>query len=776
MIISRNWLNEWVDLKDISDEILLKTLNSIGLEVDNYSKITIPNGVVVGYVKSKVKHENSDHLNVCEVDIGSQVLQIVCGAKNVAPNQYVPVATIGTTMPNGLEIKKSKLRGVDSNGMICSSSELGLAKTNDGIMVLDDSIGELKLGTELALYPLLNDSFIEIELTANRGDCLSIHGIARDLSAALNLSMREKVVFHEPENLLGIGRILTIKTDEKIKSNFQFKAISVKQQVIMPLIINLRLASVGIKKQDEIENFLEYATHSTGVLFRAYDVKKLPTIDEKLAIEIKENNDFYTISSNDKIMSYAGVYQTDIAKTDEQSRYIIIEANYNDPEQISIAINKHKDINKDEHSYRSTRGSEPDLNFGLNYLFNMFSHINTITAYAGSHQILSHTEPKIATFSLDEIYKMIGEEIPKNEIIKILKKLDFEVNFNTEQKLMNVKIPKFRHDIANSHDICEEIIRMVGIDNIAGKPLQFIESNRINSALIEYKNKTNLRKKAVANGFFECISYIFDNSKELTDLGFLECKAKIINPINNELNTLRPTIINHLLKVASNNIKNYKKSIRLFEIGKVFNQDAKELEKLSIIHSGLLSDIMLSSGVKPSPVSFLKFASSIQNIIGKFSLEPRDDIKFLSSFEQANIIQNGKIIGFLGRVDINYENKLDLPTTYICEIDFEKICFDIKIAKEYSKQPAVSRDLTILIPNEMRFSTVKSTLLDKINISQLKEFIPIDIYKDSSLQDKYSLSLKFTFQDMQNSLTDEQVNIFMDNILKVLNDIGINLR
>jgi len=187
MIISRNWLSEWLDISGVTSETLLKTLNSIGLEVDSFKEIRVPKNIVVGYVKSKIKHENAEKLSVCQVDVGGETLQIVCGAKNVEAGQYVAVSLIGAVLPNGLEIKPAKLRGVESFGMICSATELGLAKTNDGIMVLDSSIGELVLGKELREYEIFNDDLIEIELTANRGDCLSILGMARDRGAALDL-------------------------------------------------------------------------------------------------------------------------------------------------------------------------------------------------------------------------------------------------------------------------------------------------------------------------------------------------------------------------------------------------------------------------------------------------------------------------------------------------------------------------------------------------------------------------------------------------------------
>lgn len=206
MIISKKWLNEIIDLSNFSTEQICQKLNSIGLEVDSCTNIKVPNNIVVGYVKSCVKHENSDHLHVCEVDVGDKILQIVCGAKNATADIYVAVAMVGAVMPNGLEIKEAKLRGVQSSGMLCSSTELGFPKINDGIMILDDSIGELVLGKALNEFDIFDDDIIEIELTPNRGDCLSIYGIARDLSCALDLILRDEKAINEDDRQLGIGR------------------------------------------------------------------------------------------------------------------------------------------------------------------------------------------------------------------------------------------------------------------------------------------------------------------------------------------------------------------------------------------------------------------------------------------------------------------------------------------------------------------------------------------------------------------------------------------
>lgn len=778
MIISRNWLNEFIDISNISTELICEKLNSIGLEVDSLNKIRMPEKIVVGYVKSCVNHENSDHLHVCEVDVGSEVLQIVCGAPNVAEGQYVACALVGAVMPNGLEIKTAKLRGVESNGMLCSSSELGLPKLNDGLILLDSSIGELTLGKSLSEFSIFNDDIIEVELTPNRGDCLSLNGVARDLSVALDIAMKERLPREEEEKLLGIGRLLSVHCDEKICGAFLYKAVDLKEKLDSSLKISLRLAYIGSSKTHPIEKALEYATHATGVIFRAYDYHKIAkTEDEKISIHIKtEPNGSYGVYSSGVCLGQAGIYQTDAAKVSDETKTFIIEASYTFPDIIAAAIGEDKNQKKDEASYRSSRGSEPRLSFGMDLLFDIFAKNKKVSPYAGAQQVVLEREQVIVNFDCNELCDMIGAEIPRNDIVKILKKLGFDVTFNVEQEHIYARVPFYRHDILNTHDVCEEIVRIVGIDNIPSKPLKFEENNRINSTFESYKNAKNLRQKAANAGFFECVHYIFDDPNELSFLGFKPCEAEILNPINSELAVLKPTLINHLLSSCERNIKNSKKSVRLFEYGNVFSVSGEQGSRFSLLASGLVNEPTLLNGAKPKDIDFLTFAGLVQSIIGKFSLEKSTDIAFLSEFEQAKIVQNGVQIGFIGRVHLNVEKRRDLPRTYVCELDFAKMKFGELVAKPYSKFPSVSRDLSIMIDKSLDYLEVKKCI-ESLNLGILKEFLPVDIYKDESFGDKVSLTIKFIFQDMQKTLEDEEINAIMDKILNSINEkLGVGLR
>ncbi len=771
MIITKSWLSDWLDFEDKSLDDIAHTLNSIGIEVDRICTLKVPDKIVVGFVKEKVKHENSDKLSICQVDVGNEILQIVCGAQNVAQGQFVAVALKGALMPNGMEIKEAKLRGVDSCGMLCSSTELGFEKINDGIMLLDDSIGELELGKALNSYEIFNDGLIEVELTPNRGDCLSIYGIARDLAAALNL--KEKLPFKEGENVLGIGRILRLSAEKELNSLYNYRAIELKEKIQTNLLISLRLAQVENLGKNPIENLLNYATHSTGVLFNAYDLDSFYKENEEFTLNlVKEAQGETKVSCQDELLSVSGIYQEEKFKSKEDSKIIIIEANYTDPMIIADAKMSYKKQD-DQTIYRSFRGSEPKLNLGMDFLLSVLEKNPNLIIYSSSQQIITNKELPNIAISIESISKTIGQEVDKDEVLKILKKLGFELILSADG-LVNVKAPMHRPDIKNLADICEEVVRIIGIDNIASKGLEFVEKNRLNSTYKNYKELVELRKKAVANGYFESLHYVLDNEEELKSLGFNPIKLKLINPITAELNTLRTTLLNHLLNAASLNAKNSKKIIKLFELGVVFGSNNEELNHIAFVHSGYKEEPKISNKAKPELANFYDFLLDLKNIIGDFKLKAtKYDI--LSPYEQADIYLKDLKIGFAGRLHLKIENERDLLKTYVCELDLNLIKQHFKLAKPYSKFPSISRDLSILIPKGFEYEKIKNCI-EELDLENLENFRLVDLYSDASLENFYSLTLKFVFRDMNKTLEETQVAEYIDKILQSFKEMGLELR
>ena len=590
--------------------------------------------------------------------------------------------------------------------------------------------------------------------------------------------MKDSHENEDSENLLGIGRIASVRTEDKVNGSFLYKAFELKNALSENLLTRLRLALIDCQKTNLVERLLEYATFCTGVLFRAYDHAKLVGEGEKAVFDIKNGeNGECVVFCEDKNLGVAGIYQSDEARVDEGSKVILVEASYVKPDVVSKAIFENKNLPKGDQVYRSSRGSEPNLAYGADYLFKrLASFKDSLSLFAGSQQSLLNTEPITLSISLGELKNMIGQEVARNDVVKILKKLGFEIAVNVEQESFNVKVPLFRHDIVNSHDICEEIVRIIGIDNIASTPLNFSEKNRLNKTYFDYKNALNLRHRAASNGFFESVHYVFDSLDELSELNFKPCKIKILNPINNELNTLRPALVNHLLSSSEKNIKNSKRSVRLFELGEVFDENANQGLNLGFVVSGLLKEPTLINGAKGEEANFYAFAAMVQNVIGKFELKPCREISYLSPYEQAHIYQNGEKIGYIGRVDARVEAKRDLPKTYVCEIDFAKLKFEPILAAPYSKFQSTTRDLSLIVPENFEAGRIYECIRG-LNLKELKEFLPVDIYKDAKLNGAISLSLKFTFQDMEKTLEDDDINALMDKILSELKEkLNIGIR
>jgi len=772
MIITRTWIEEFIDIKDISSDDICKTLNSIGLEVDSLEQVSIAANIVVGKVLEKVKHPDADKLNICQVDIGTETVQIVCGAKNVDAGQFVPVATVGCELSADFKIKKAKLRGVESNGMICSSTELGLAKLNDGILELDDSIGELIIGKELLNYKLLNDDIIEIELTANRGDCLSINGVARELSAYYNIPLNtfEKKVVHKEQ---GIGQILDIKANN-IDASLTFKAVDLKD-FKLNLMTKLRTGIIGkYEENNDIKNTLTYATHCTGVILNAYEKNKAKDENNLSLLEIKKDeNGFDTIYGKEELSTIC----IDHKKIDNSDTTFIIEASYLNPEKLSMQVFETK-ATTGEIYYRTSRGSEPDIFYGIDYLTTFLSTLGAKVC-RGRKSFVEDSEKITLDVAIEKVNAIIGQDIPELEVERILSSLGFEVK-DVLNDILNVKIPFFRHDIKNIADVTEEIVRIIGIDNIQAKPMAIDEVNRINHTTYDLIKKNKLRAKACENGFDETLTYVFASRESLKKYSFPVVKEEleILNPIAKELNTFRTTIVLNLIEACANNYKIGAKATSFFEIGTIFDENRNESRKISFIQTGACEQEDVTNSGKPVNIDLFKFAKKILNTIGKFDLEPMINIDndFIHPYQNANVIIDGNIIGYISKVHPSVCEDYSLSDTFVAEINFEAIKNDLVKTTSYSKFQASKKDLSIITPKTLEYKKIKD-VINSLNDSNIKQYNLIDLYSDESLGESESLTIRFVLQNDKKTMEEEDITASMNNILEALDTkLSIGLR
>ena len=772
MIITRSWLEEFIDISKIPTDDICKTLNAIGFEVDSLERISIAPKVVIGKVLEKEKHPDADKLNICQVDLGTHQVQIVCGAKNVEAGQFVPVATVGCDLGNNFVIKEAKLRGVESNGMICSATELGLPKLNDGILELDDSIGELVLGKELKEYSKLNDDIIEIGLTANRGDCLSINGIVRELSAFYSIVLIEcdkKINY----NKLGIGQLLEIECDKHIDSSLSFIVIDFSD-FKLNVLQKLRTAIIGkFQENNDVKNILTYTTHTTGVILNAYSKEKTIKGENLNIMYIKKDELGFDNIYGTEQLSKICVEHNEIEINDTN---FIIEASYINPELISKKVFDAK-IKTGEVYYKASRGSEPNIDYGINYLSTLVSKSGA-SIYGGCETFVEDKEKLTLDISVNKINAIIGQEIPKIEIERILVSLGFGVK--DIGSILVIKVPYYRHDIKNIADITEEIVRIIGIDNIIAKPLQIDEVNRVNKTSNDLIKKNKLRFKAIENGFYETLTYVFCSKENLEKYNFKTVKdeLELINPIVKELNTYRTTILLNLVEACANNFKVGGKSTAFFEIGTIFDENRAESKKISFIQSGSAELEDFTNAGKPKNIDFFSFSKKILNTIGKFDLEPMTQIDnlFIHPYQNANVLIDGKVVGYICKLHPSVCTDFDLNDTFIAEIDFEAIKNDIIKTSSYSKFQSSKKDLTIIVPKSLEYKEIKK-VINSLNNSNIKQFNLIDIYHDEKLGENESLTIRFVLQNDEKTMEEEDITTTMNSILEALNNkLSIGLR
>ncbi len=754
MKLSVNDLSVFVDApKDITK--LCEDLSRLGLEVESSIPCVAPKNVVVGKVLEKAPHKNAEKLSVCQVGVGKEVLQIVCGAKNVAPNQFVPVALNGALI-GSTTIAKTELRGVESYGMICSSNELGFPKINDGILELDESVGELVLGKGLNEYAPFNTHVLEISLTPNRGDCLSVLGIAREISAFYHTPLKPiKALNFTPKSDL-----ITLCVGENIESHLAYYLIC-NHSLKTPLNIKLSLAHNNALSENDLNNFIEFSAHFSGVVMNAYSLDATP-ID--LSVKNDENN-LESVYINHQKRSTIAIKHQD---QKDLSEYLLLEASYTDPISLSLKLHalKDKTLQKDNALiYRSARGSNPNLSDGLNFLS---AHLKA--AILESKQTKHVLKDRTLEFKLEDITEILGLAIEEETIQSILKNLGFKVSAkvsNSKPQILEVVAPNFRHDIKTIQDIAEEILRFVGIGNLVSKPLNCISNKNSNPHYDTHRFFENLKHKALACGFKEVIHYVFYSKEKQQKLGFevLEDPLELQNPITTELNTLRTSLVCGLLDASLRNKNLGFKSIALYEKGSVYNSKREEIQKLGFLASGLQKKESYPNA-KGKAWDFYSFAECVSKVIGDFSLEKlTTQTPINHPYQSAKIIQNHKIIGVIAKIHPKVIQELDLFESYYAEIDASKLKRPAMLLKPFSIYPSSVRDLTLIIDENTAFSNIKKALKDA-KIPNLSEILPLDIFKESN--NSIALSVRCVIHSLEKTLNDEEVNSAVQKALEIL--------
>ena len=784
MKISYNWLKELVDF-DMEPQDLCKMLTFLGVETTVVGGGTNWSGVITAKVLDRQKHPNSDHLSICKVNDGTKDYQIVCGAPNVAAGQTIPLALIGAVLPGDFTIKASKIRGVSSEGMICSKEELGLEESSDGIMVLDE---KTPLGKKLEDVLEKQDTILEIEITTNRGDCLSHWGVAREIAAKLQKIVTLptlKTAKYTEKNLVDVK-------DKDLCTRYIGCHITGVKIAPSPEWMRVKLESCGVKSINNVVDITNYvmlelgqplhafdATTLSGgkvVVRRANDGEKLATLDGKIH-ELDKNN--LVIADGSKALAIAGVIGGQSSSITDATTEVFLEAAVFNPGSVRKTARK-LNISTDA-SYRYERGTSWEVAEMASW-----RALNLITELAGgrleTREDYNSPDNKKAVINLrvERVEKLLGYAVDEKTIANILRFLGIEISSKVQNVLI-AEVPSYRNDIKEEVDLIEEIARVDGYEKI---PMD------IDSGISSTEQKSDKLTKQITNslvglGFCEAMNYSFAEIKDLDKL-HLKYTYKIANPISKENEVLRPSLLTGLMKNFDFNIGQATTDIKLFEVGKIFD-DKGERRVLGILMSGPVWQPWWKwESSKQNPNFDFYFASGIiSNILPskEFTIaENRTPAKYYHPGKTAAIVYHGKVVGQFGvlRPDV-VENTND--EVIYAEIEIESIEKNYKnkinAYEHVAKFPAVKRDISVVADKSIKFEKIEKIIKHVMKDGGiLKDWSLFSVYESEKLgADKISYSFRLTYRHNDKTLNDTEVNKDIAILLEKWNkDLGISLR
>jgi phenylalanyl-tRNA synthetase beta chain len=806
MRISYNWLKQFIKI-DLKSEETSAILTDLGLEVEVVEKYQSVKGglegVVVGHILRCEKHPDADRLNITTVDLGKGMpVQIVCGAANVATGQKVPVATIGTKLfdKDGVEfeIKKGKIRGQESHGMICAEDELGLGTGHDGIMVLDD---KLKPGTPCAtVFNIENDEVFEIGLTPNRADAMSHYGVARDLRASL-LQKNSNIELITPSvSTFRIDkRILKIDVDVKdSKLAPRYCGVTLSGLTVKPSPewLQNRLKAIGLTPKNNIVDVTNYILHDLGQPLHAFDAAK---INGKIIVQnVAAGTKFTTLDDVERTLHeedlmicdekgplcIAGVFGGKGSGVTETTNSIFLESAYFNPVSIRKSAKRHA-LNTDA-SFRFERGIDPTITeFALKRAALL---IKEVAGGEITSDIIDIYPKAIEDFRVflhfDKANKLIGQELSKETIKKILASLDIKVTTVSDAGL-GLVIPSYRVDVQREVDVIEEILRVYGYNNINfTKKLNATVSNSARTE--DYKVQNIVAAQLNANGFHEMManSLTTPDYVKLSVILKEEYNVMMLNPLSNDLSAMRQSLLFSGLEAVSYNINRRNGDLKLFEFGKTYHKlpsGYDEPKHLTLFVSGNRSEESWTGAQKPTDFFLFKgYISSILERLGISKIQNKPVASDVFAEGLALACGNDTLVEFgtvkksiLKHFDIKQEVFFaDFNWNLILKLIGSKIKFT-----DIPKYPEVRRDLALLVDESVAFDAIYA-IARQTEKSLLKDVNLFDVYQGKNLPEgKKSYAVSFTLQDNSKTLTDEQIDKIMGKLQKNMeSELGASLR
>ena len=807
MKVSYNWLKQYLSLNLSATEIS-KHLTSIGLEVEAVEKVESVKGglkgVVVGQVLTKVQHPNADRLSLTTVDVGKKnPLQIVCGAPNVNVGQKVPVATVGTILYNktgSLEIKKSKIRGEFSMGMICAEDEMGVGENHEGIMILDD---KAKIGTCAAEYFNIEfDIVFEIGLTPNRSDAMGHIGVARDLMAELNhkgakLQMCIPMVDAFKESNSSKTIKVEVK-DSNLCPRYSGVSISGVKVAESPVWLQNKLKAISLSPINNIVDVTNYVLHETGQPLHAFDIAKIQ--DNKIVVRtLKDKTKFTTLdeierklSSNDlmicdarKPLCIAGVFGGIESGISEKTTDVFLESAYFNAVSIRKTAKRHT-LSTDA-SFHFERGCDPNITV---YALKRASLLIQDIAGGEIASEITDTYPKkIEHFKVDlnfaRMDTLIGEKINRDIVKSILTDLEIEIKEETKGGL-SLLVPPFRSDVQREVDVIEEILRIYGYNTVAISP-------KLNSS-ITYANKINpeqIRNRISdllsSNGFYESMNNSITKAKYTKFITGLKTNqnVELLNPLSNDLNTMRQSLLFGALENIAYNNNRQQLDIKFFEFGKTYHKVKgyyKEKQHLFLVSSG--RKMNESWNRLNDKVDFFFIKEKVKHVLNSLGIvNTKSEPIILSELSQGLMYTfKKKSLVYFGRVNSKICKAFDVKSeVFIADFNWDLILELVGHNKTHykplNKFPKVRRDLSLLIDKNISFAELKKIAISTDN-NILKSVNLFDVYEGNKLpKDKKSYALSFFMEDETKTLTDKYIDKVMGKLIKSFKDkVGAEIR
>ena len=788
MILSTNFLKDYIDLDENLDiKKIAEDMTSVGNEYDSAEKLVPATNLVIGKIIECKPHPDSDHLNLCKVDIGSEVLDIVCGAPNAREGIKVIVAKVGAELPE-ITIKKGNIRGQESNGMLCALYEIGIDKKflseadKNGICELPE---DAPIGEDPVKYLKLDDNVIDFELTANRGDLLSILGMAYEVGAIYDKNVRTPDLTHS-ESGNDVNNEFNVKVETDNCSLFLAKIAKDVKIKESPDFIKNRLIASGIRPINNVVDISNYVMLELGQPLHFYDYERLGnTILVRMA---KKDEPLKTLDGQDRSLSEEDIVITDgntpvglagvmgglTTEVEEDTKNVVIEAAIFDSVKVRKTSNK---ILRSEASNRFEKGLDPARTYmAIERACKLLEEYADATIATGTVKYdKTENKEKEIEIRYDFINRVLGTEIPKEDILNTFRKLKFEAIDKGD--LAIVTVPTRRIDISIKEDLVEEVGRIYGVDKIKGKlPVVPMKMGHTDKTIRE------IRHKLCDLGLNETLTYVLINDKEVYKYTTDEFEAlKLMDPITEDRNTLRYSMIPSFYKVYEYNKARENKDVSIFEIGKGFWKKGEiygEDQKVCVLMTGKYYNKLGYN----EQITFYDIKGVIEELLdflgygGRYSfVNPKNMPKEFHPGQTAEISVNNDIVGIIGKIHPSIEEN----DVFVAEINLDKL-LEKKVGKmkfkEISKFPSIKKDLAVLVDKDITSKEIELKIKKKAG-RLLQDIKVFDLYEGNTiLVNKKSLAYSLTFGDSTRTLLDDEVNAIMESIIDDLNKSGMELR